>query len=338
MLLAQRIYSLSCTPSNSVLTLCLEKNRFLAVFFILLLINGCSSQPKLPDTLPHIVELTDTPFFPQQEHQCGPAALATVLNYRELNVTPEELTPQIFLPGRKGSLQIELAAAARRYGMLTYPLTGKLSDLLTEVAAGNPVLVLQNLAFNWRPQWHYAVVVGYNLTQNEVILRSGKHRRWRSKMSAFNNTWRRSGNWALVIMSTNDIPQTAKPGPFLKSAFDLETTEKPQEALRAYRAASTRWPDDKRVWLALGNGAFKLNQLEEAHAALNQAVSLDPSDATALNNIAYVYLAAGCAEQAKKSIRQALHLHPQDKNLQDSKQEIETKSSLLAEDGCRISS
>lgn len=337
MLLEQRIYFLSYTPLNSMLALYLEKTRFLTGFFIVLLLNGCSSQPQLADTLPSEVELTDTPFFPQIEHQCGPAALATMLSYRGLNITPAELIPQIFLPERKGSLQIELTAAARRYGMLAYPLADNLSDLLLEVAAGNPVLILQNLAFDWRPQWHYAVVVGYNLAQNEVILRSGRQRRWISKMSAFSNTWQRSANWALVILPADKVPQTAKPGPFLKSAFDLEATDKQKEALSAYRAASARWPDDKRVWLALGNGAFKLNQLEEAYTALNKAVSLDPGDAIALNNLAYVYLAAGCADQARKLITQALHLHPTDKNLQNSRQEIESKSSLMAKGGCRIS-
>jgi hypothetical protein len=33
---------------------------------------------------------------------------------------------------------------------------------LREVAAGNPVLVLQNLSFAWAPVWHYAVVMGYD--------------------------------------------------------------------------------------------------------------------------------------------------------------------------------
>lgn len=314
----------------------LEKTRLPAGFLILLLINGCSSLPKLSDTLPPAVELADTPFFPQEEHQCGPAALATVLNYHGRNITPDELTPQIFLPGRKGSLQIEIAAAARRYGMLAYPLGENLNDLFAEVAAGNPVLVLQNLAFGWLPKWHYAVVIGYDLTQHEVILRSGRQRRWRSKLSAYNNTWSRSENWALVILPANQIPVTATPKSFLRAAYDLEATEQHDAALSAYRAASVRWPDDKRTWLALGNSAFKLNQFEQAHEALRQAISIDPADPTVFNNLAYIYLAAGCAAQARESIRHALELQPENQNLLDSKQEIDSKSSRLKDDECRL--
>ncbi len=316
--------------------MCYAKTRLLAGFLMLLLINGCTSLPKLTATLPPAVELVDTPFFPQEEYQCGPAALATVLNYHQLDVTPAELTPQVYLPERKGSLQIELAATARRYGMLVYPLQGNLNDLMTEVAAGNPVLVLQNLAFSWLPKWHYAVVIGYDLARHEVILRSGKQRRWRSKLSAFNNTWSRSANWALVILPADKIPQTATTETFLKAAYDLEATQKNKAALSAYRAATTRWPDDKRTWLALGNSAFGLNLLNEAHQALQQALSIDPADITALNNLAYVYLAAGCGENARDTISKALKIEPEDANLRDSEQEIGLQSSQIENSSCPL--
>ncbi len=313
-----------------------DKTRLVAGFIILALLSSCTSLPRLPANLAPKIELTDTPFFPQEAHQCGPAALATVLSYRQLEVTPAELTPQVFLPERKGSLQIELTAAARRHGMLAYPLAPKLSDLLTEVAAGNPVLVLQNLSFNWLPRWHYAVVVGYDLAQSEIILRSGKQRRWRSKLSTFSNTWGRSGNWALVILPADKIPQTATTETFLKAAYDLEATQKNKAALSAYRAATTRWPDDKRTWLALGNSAFGLNLLNEAHQALQQALSIDPADITALNNLAYVYLAAGCGENARDTISKALKIEPEDANLRDSEQEIDLHSSQIENISCPL--
>jgi tetratricopeptide (TPR) repeat protein len=303
---------------------------------LLLMMMGCTSLPKLPTDLTPRVELTETPFFPQEAYQCGPAALATVLNYYQIQVTPDELRPQVYLPERKGSLQIELAAAARRYGLLAYPFGGDLNALLKELAAGNPVLVLQNLTFDWLPKWHYAVVIGYDLSENQVILRSGKHRRWHSDLRAFRNTWQRAGNWALVIQPPERIPATAQPATLLKAAFDLQTTGNEKAALTAYAAATTRWPADKRPWLALGNGAFKLDRLGEARQALKRAAVLDPMDPTALNNLAYVYLAAGCPDQARKTIQQALQLKPEDNNLQDSKQEIQLRSSHMLDGDCRL--
>jgi len=131
-----------------------------------LLLGGCSAVSPLPDddarldTLPSHAEIGSLPYFPQQEDQCGPAALATVLAYRGIEVTPEALRPQVYLPGKGGTLAIELVAGARRYGMLAYPLNPSLTALLTELDAGNPVLVMQNLRFDWWPQWHFAVAIG----------------------------------------------------------------------------------------------------------------------------------------------------------------------------------
>ena len=85
----------------------------------LLLLAGCAS--RAPVLLPITtqqgseprVELTDTPFFPQEAYQCGPAALATLLNANGVAVSPEQLVPQVYLPERRGSLQVETPEGVR---------------------------------------------------------------------------------------------------------------------------------------------------------------------------------------------------------------------------------
>ncbi|MET0987939.1 MAG: hypothetical protein ABW034_21275, partial [Steroidobacteraceae bacterium] len=88
----------------------------LRVLVILLATSGCqSSLRSLPDDLPERVELEQVPFFPQAEYQCGPAALATVLEAAGVATTPDALVPIVYLPARKGTLQTELVAATRRF-------------------------------------------------------------------------------------------------------------------------------------------------------------------------------------------------------------------------------
>jgi hypothetical protein len=58
------------------------------------------------------------PFFAEQDHQCGPAALAMVLDATGDTVTPQQLVGSVFIPAREGSLPPEMLAAARRHGRL----------------------------------------------------------------------------------------------------------------------------------------------------------------------------------------------------------------------------
>ena len=100
-----------------------------AGFICLLCLGGCTISPHeaglavdVERTLPRVVLLNDTPFFPQTDYQCGPAALATVLQAQGIDIAPADLSPGVYLPGRKGSLQVEMVAAARRYRSLPYVL------------------------------------------------------------------------------------------------------------------------------------------------------------------------------------------------------------------------
>lgn len=295
----------------------------------LLCIQACSTAHQsrqtlsdIPEDLPPAVELTQTPFFPQTEHQCGPAALATVLQSHHPGVSPQTLSSQLYIPGRKGSLQVEIAVTARRYGMLPYPLDPEIEDLLAEIAAGNPVLVLQNLSFDWWPQWHYAVVIGYDITRNELTLRSGTTKRWQTTFTTFERTWKRADNWALVIVPAGEMPATASITAYLKTAHAFEQTGLDLPALDAYRAAANTWPDDASSWQALGNMAYKAGNYDEAVSALITASSLSPDDIVAWNNLAYALHMKGCSVQALQSLQCGFQLSADDENIRDSEQEI----------------
>ena len=298
---------------------------------LLFLVQGCASlqhspelSPEIVANLPPAVELTRTPFIPQTRHHCGPAALATVLQSHQIEVAAEALAPYIYIPGRKGSLQIEIAATARRFGALPYPLTPALSDLLAEVAAGNPVLVLQNLRFGWWPQWHYAVVVGYSIPKQELILRSGTTERWQTSFNTFAGTWDLADNWALVIVPAGVIPATATLPAYLRSVHAFEQTGLTASALDGYRAATARWAPDATTWLARGNLAYGMTFHEEAVDALLTAARLQPDDVIAWNNLAYALQKSGCTAEALKSLHCAYRLSPGDDNVRDSEQEIKS--------------
>jgi tetratricopeptide (TPR) repeat protein len=281
-------------------------------------------------------ELTQVPFYPQQQYQCGPAALATILNHYTLAISPQELQPQVYLPAREGSLQVEMSATGRRYGMLVYPLRPELVDLLAEVAAGRPVLVLQNLGFDWLPQWHYAVVVGYDLPSAELVLRSGTTRRWQTSLAAFERTWARADYWAQVILPAGQIPHTAEPLRYLRSVLDLEQTGQKDAAYLAYEAAVRRWPTQPQVWLTLGNVAYQRQDYSQAVAAFVNATRIQPENAAGWNNLAYALLQRGCPGQARHSITCAIKHAPSEESIQESQAEIERLADGRDQSDCPV--
>lgn len=303
----------------------------------LLVLSGCASTPQSNDikanglsSLPPAIELTDTPFYPQTQYQCGPAALATVLQTHHIQSTPETLSSQVYIPERQGSLQIEMTVVARRHEMLPYPLEPQMTAIFAEIAVGNPVLVLQNLSFEWYPKWHYAVMIGYDYDNQEVILRSGTTKRWVTPFKVFERTWQRADFWALVIVPVGEIPETAEPLPYLKTAYAFEETGSNKLALKAYQAASKRWPETAITWVTLGNIEYKNHNWSEAVNAFKTALSIEPEAVTSWNNLAYALHADGCQKQAEIALQCGLKIAPENQNLQASKIDL-TKASINKE-------
>lgn len=283
-------------------------------------------QDSPPAGIPLSHELTETPFFPQERYQCGPAAMATVLGSGGVAVEPDELTPKVYLPARQGSVPVEMEAAARSYGMLVYPLGEDLSTLLTEVAAGHPVLLLQNLGLSWMPRWHYAVLVGYDLGEGSVVLRSGTTRRYRVSMALLETTWQRGGYWARLVLPPATIPTTAEPLAYTRSALALEQSRQPQAALQSYRAATGRWPDSSVAWLARGNLAYSLERYTEAEQSFRGGLAASPRNADLWNNLGYALSARGCRARALEAVSCAVSLAPEKGAFRDSLRELEAKA------------
>ncbi|GIZ13319.1 hypothetical protein NCCP436_27350 [Pseudomonas sp. NCCP-436] len=264
------------------------------------------------ERLPERVELSDVPFFPQQAYQCGPAALATMLTQRDVATTPGALRDKVYLPGREGSLQVEMVAAARSHDMLVYPLQPKLETLLIEVAAGNPVLVLQNLAFDWYPQWHFAVVVGYDRRARTLTLRSGTTRRLVDDFASFERSWARGQRWAVLTLPPEQLPAQADMHRWLAAASDLEQTGRVQAAQRAYRRASEAWPEQALPWFALGNRRYVAGDQQGAEQALRASVEKEPDFAAGWYNLSQLLGERGCAREARQAQACAQKLAPDD--------------------------
>jgi tetratricopeptide (TPR) repeat protein len=179
-----------------------------------------------------------------------------------------------------------MLAAARRNGFVAVELGPKLSDLLQEIAAGNPALVLQNLALDWIPAWHYAVAIGYDLPEQTIVLRSGTERRLEIPLSTFERTWQRSGYWAMLALPPGRFPASVRPADYMAAVTRLEKAGPPEAAQAAYQRALERWPDQFTALMGLGNTAYRAGDFEAAERAFRRATVAYPQSAAAHNNLA----------------------------------------------------
>lgn len=275
---------------------------------LLLALGGCATPGPAPSNwggAGSSVELEKTPFFPQQNDQCGPAALATVLAASGLHVTPAELVGEVYLPGRQGSLQAEMIAAARSRGRLPYLLPSEPEAMLEELRAGRPVLVLQKLGAGPWPLWHYAVLVGIDAAGERVLLRSGVEERLEMPASRFLASWTRAGSWALVMLRPGELPARPLLEPYMTAAAGFEALGRLDDAERAYAAAAVAWPESALPLVGLANVAYVRSDLPRAESDYRAAVALDPQNVVALNNRAETLVRMGCPGQALRVAREA---------------------------------
>ncbi|MDA8485339.1 PA2778 family cysteine peptidase [Pseudomonas resinovorans] len=184
---------------------------------------GCGAQP-LSSKLqagPERVELSGVPFFAQNAYQSAPASMAALLTQQGDEVTPGMVEKELQLPQKEASLREGLAATARQHGLIVYPLGNQLGDLLEQVSAGNPVLVHLREGFGWMPSWRYALLVGYDRANQQVLLRQGHKRRALMSFSEFEADWAEAGHWAVLVQAPNQLPASVERVRWLKAADEL---------------------------------------------------------------------------------------------------------------------
>ncbi|UCG78527.1 MAG: peptidase C39 family protein [Nitrospirota bacterium] len=141
--------------------------------------------------------ISDVPFFPQEEFQCGPASLAGVLNFRGVRVTPEEIAGEIYSRSARGTLNIDLMIYASKRGLISRQYQGGIDDLMARIDNGDPVILLVDLGVSLYKIHHFMVVKGY--TDDAIIANSGRDEGKVISMDKLRRMWKKTGYWTLLI-------------------------------------------------------------------------------------------------------------------------------------------
>ncbi|RVU34412.1 peptidase C39 [Rheinheimera riviphila] len=300
---------------------------------LLLVLGGCQTPPQtqqLKTDPPDIARqqlIANVPFFPQQQFFCGPTTLSEVAGFYGLHKSPNTIAPSTFIPGREGTLQIEMVAATRQLGLVAYAERSSMQQLLRLVAENIPVIVLQNNSIGWFPQWHYAVVIGYDLNTAEVILHTGVTAQYRLNFSTFERTWQRGNYWMLAMLPSSKISAQLDPFIYTKACQDLLNTQQTATGIAALQTATQQWPDYWLPYFLLGNHYFA-NQPQQAARWFAKGLPFAQQQVPYLNNYAMLLSKLSCHPQANKLIQAALQLAPNDRKLLDSQAQITTAARM----------
>lgn len=288
--------------------------KLFAFLVMALLFGGCATTTRQTDQLvknvtglPQESRLQELELVEQESNFCGPASLAMVFKHLGREATLEEITSQSFTAKAEGTFQADMLSTARRHGLLTMPIRD-MRSLVKELSAGHPVIVFQNLAFSWSPQWHYAVVSGHDLSGPDVYLHTGAEAFKKTDMRFFERSWKLGGYWGLVLLTPGQLSASGSELDHTQAAALLEQLGKNAEARTSYESILKRWPNSLTALIGLGNISFAEKKFAASVDHLRRAVEHHPRSATAWHNLTIALAASGKIAEAKKCAQHAIEL------------------------------
>lgn len=197
---------------------------------------GCASSvtPEIK-RLPQRVELNTVPFFRGNAYQSGPGTLASLLANHQVQITPGLLDKPLQLPDHEDRLELNMLKVAREYGFLVYPLDGDLHALLTQVAAGYPVMLRYAEGSAWWKSPRYATLIGYDRVKQTLLLNAGMSRRAVVGFSGFEDAWKEAGSWAVLIQGPRELPADLDQQRWLRAANEVSQAGQEQAAGEALK-------------------------------------------------------------------------------------------------------
>jgi tetratricopeptide (TPR) repeat protein len=246
--------------------------------------------------------------YKQDTYYCAPASLATLLEHQKIVFSYDELIKKTFTPKLNGSLQLELKAATRSYGLIPYELVGNIESILGEISNKNPVLVLFNLGLRDAPMWHYAVALGYDTQKQEIFLSAPNGNKTWMSFEEFERFFEKGGKWAIAALKPPKIPTYVDEKEFIKAVLDMYEVGDKELAKYALVAYVSKNPNSLVAMIALGNIYFLQNDFNSAAFVYKKSLEIEAENPVVLNNLAISLLRQNKPKEAKKYAQKAIKL------------------------------
>jgi len=169
------------------------------VFTWVTLLFSCTIRLTEPGRLPEAARLHDVSPYLQDPDQCGPFALAALLEYIGIEADPDKLVRKLYSPGAGGTLTMDLFLEARRRGLDTQQLAGSEETLVEELRDHGPAIVLFKYPGLGGSPGHFILVTGYSSDPGGFFLLWGDGKLSWMKQDRFDHLWSESGFWMLTV-------------------------------------------------------------------------------------------------------------------------------------------
>ncbi len=280
-----------------------------------LLLAGCASpsisliRNNLADNLDAGVIL-DVPFVKQKTFYCGPAALSAIFAYWGNPCSQEKIAEKIFLPGLKGSLNVDLEKYAKDNGFWAKGHIADFSEIKNRVKAGIPIIVMEKLHPFILNRYHYTVIVGFDDIKKVIIEHTGEQDFVIRSYNGFKRNWYAAGNWMLEIMPLEKADDDMSVEDNVELGVLLEKKGQWDQSLKHYYDALRENSETPTALFNIGNVYLNMGELDDAELAYRKAIELKKDFPDCYNNMACLFIRKEEYEKAHVFVDKALALDP----------------------------
>lgn len=200
----------------------------------------------------------------QLTNYCGPACLASVMRFHGADVTQESIGKVIYDAIGRATNGADMLLYGREHGFAAYSWNTSIRDVKTKLAAGLPVVVLQQNSIT-DASGHYRVLTGYDDARAEFSVVDPYYDGiTRLSYTDCDRLWKKMGYWALLVV------------PPSKDTFRAELDTK-----------------NPVVHMDLSTAKFKRGDFDEALKEARLALGLEPHNTYAKSMVSRIEFAMG---------------------------------------------
>ncbi len=171
---------------------------YLLVFFV----SGCAqNEPAIKSysEVNKVVVIENVPFVKQKDKFCGPASMASVMQFYGEEISQDEIAEEIYIPELNGALISDMENYAKDSGYTTESLNGSIEILKSNLDNKHPVILLVDKG-KWKISVpHFYVAYGYNGEKGTIILHTGYKQNQEISYDKLNQEWGKMNRLMLVI-------------------------------------------------------------------------------------------------------------------------------------------